>query len=151
MCGCQFCYEDDKTIHDQVIVRGRPNYISFEKLSIINNQKENNVCKIIKNEKSFGTGFLCLIPYPDKLNLLPVLFTCNHVLGTEEIKPGKEIKLLFNDKEIKVIKIDENRKTYISLQNEYDTTIIEIRNNDGFNLNKILEIDYDIYEPFPLD
>ena len=151
MCGCQICYKDEKDIHQQLIINGRPNYISFEKLSIINKQKENNVCKIIKNEKSFGTGFFCLIPCPDKLNLLPALFTCNHVLGLEEIKPGKEIQLLLNDKELKVIKIDENRKTYTSPQNEYDTTIIEIKNNDGFNLNKILEIDYDIYEACPLN
>ena len=82
---------------------------------------------------------------------MPALFICNHVLGLEEIKPGKEIQLLLNAKELKIIKIDENRKTYTSPQNEYDATIIEIKNNDVFNLNKILEIDYDIYEACPLN
>ena len=150
MCGCTICYEDKEDIHTQLIMKGRPRYTSFDDLSIITKQKKNNVFKIKKDEKTFGTGFFCLIPYPDKLNLLPVLFTCNHVLGTEEIKPGKEIQLFFNDKELKIIKIDENRKIYTSPQNEYDTTIIEIKDNDGFNINNILEIDYDIYEDCPL-
>ena len=34
MCGCQICYEDEKDIHNQHILNGRQNYISFEKLSI---------------------------------------------------------------------------------------------------------------------
>ena len=150
MCGCEICSKDEEDINKQLIIKGRSRYISFDELSIINKQKENNVFKIIKDEKTYGTGFFCLIPYPDKLNLLPVLFTCNHVLGAEEIKPGKEIKLLFNDKELKIIKIDKNRKAYTSPQNEYDTTIIEIKDNDGFSLRNILEIDYDIYEDCPL-
>ena len=114
--------------------------------SIIFKQKQNNICKIIKKNNIFGTGFLCLIPYPDKKNTLPVLFTCNNILEYDDINPGKEIKLLFNNNFEKILKIDESRLTYTSDINEYNVTIIEIKKEDGFDINNMLQIDYDIYE-----
>ena len=118
--------------------------VSFQELNIIQEQKE-SVCKIIKDDKSCGTGFLCIIPFPKKLNPLPVRITCYHVLSNEDIQPGKEIKLIFNDKNRKSLFIDNSRRTYSEKQ--YDITIIEIKEeNDGININRILELDYDIYE-----
>ena len=32
--------------------------------------------------------------------------TCNHVINEEELKPGNQIKLIFNDKMEKIITID---------------------------------------------
>ena len=127
-------------------IKGISDYISFEKLSIIERQKEYNVCKITKNNKGIGTGFLCLIPYPDRINLLPALITCNHVLNEDDIKEGKEINLIFNDKINKKLKIEKSRVIYTSDKNEYDTTIIEIKKTDDFYNNNMLEIDYDIYQ-----
>ena len=127
-------------------IPGTPDAISFEGLAVINEQKENNVCKIVKENDVTGTGFLCLIPFPDKLHPLPVLFTCNHVLNGDDIKPGKEIKMIFNDKIEKILKIDDSRMTYTSEENEFDTTIIEIRNEDNFDINNMLEIDNNIYK-----
>ena len=43
-------------------------------------QMNKSICKI-DNENSTGTGFLCLIPFPDSLSLLRVLITCNHVFN----------------------------------------------------------------------
>ena len=119
--------------------------VSFKELKIINDQKENSVFKILKDNKPCGTGFLCIIPFSNKLSPLPVLITCNHVLTNEDIQIGKEIKLIFNDKIIKKILIDKSRRIYTSKDKKYDITIIEIKGSDNFNINKILEIDYDIY------
>jgi len=83
--------------------------ISFREFEIISEQNKNSVCKIYKEDKPIGTGFLCLIPFPTKLTVIPVLITCNHVLKNEDIK-GKEIKLIFNDKNIKTLYIDEKKK-----------------------------------------
>ena len=76
------------------------------------------------------------------MNLLPVLLTCYHVLPLEEIADGKKIELHFNnDKLIKNISIDKTRKIYISNEEEYDITMIEIKKDDGFNFETFLEID----------
>ena len=128
-------------VEDEKVVNVKS--VSFKELKIINDQKENSVCKVIKGNKPCGTGFLCIIPFPNKLKPLPVLFTCNHVLSDEDIKIGKEIKLIFNDKNKKTLLIDESRRIYTSKEN--DITIIEIKESDDFNINKILELDYDIY------
>jgi hypothetical protein len=136
----------DQNIHRERKIPGTPDAISFEGLEIIKEQKENNVCKIVKENGITGSGFLCIIPFPDKLHPLPVLFTCNHVLNDDDIKPGKEIKLIFNDKIEKILKIDDSRMTYTSEEKEFDTTIIEIRNEDNFDINNMLEIDNNIYK-----
>ena len=134
------------SIHREGKIPGTPDSISFEELAIIKEQKENNVCKIVKENGVTGTGFLCIIPFPDKLHPLPVLLTCNHVLKDDDIKPGKEIKLIFNDTIEKILKIDDSRMIYTSQENEFDTTIIEIRNEDNFDINNMLEIDNNIYK-----
>ena len=119
-------------------------YITEDSLKIIISQKEKSICKIFKDNQVIGTGFLCIIPY--KSNYLPVLFTCNHILNNHDIKIGKEIKLLFNDKITKIIKIDENRRTHNSDEEEYDSAIIEIKKEDGFDIDNMLEIDNAIFE-----
>ena len=135
--------EYSKEITNKII----PNDIPFEVLPNIIEQKKNNVCKIIREDGLIGTGFLCKIPYPDSLHLLPVLITCYHILGINEIKIGGKIELKFNDgKMAKNIQINESRKIYISDENEYDTTIIEIKPNDGFKIPNFLEVDNLIYD-----
>ena len=116
------------------------NYLNFNQLKIIEKQKENSVCKIINGNKLFGTGFLALIPYPDRLNPLPVLITCNHVVSGNE----KEIKLIFNDSLERTLKLNNTRKIYTN--NLKDITIIEIKKEDNYNSNNFLEIDYDIFD-----
>ena len=123
MCGCLFNNNEDQ-IHKELIIKGRSKYISFDALSAITKQKEKNVYKIIKDENSSGTGFLCLIPYPDRLNQLPVLITCNHILGKDDIIPGKKIQLIFNDKLLKSLELDESRIIYTSEENEFDTKLM---------------------------
>ena len=131
-------------IIDEGIV-GSVQPVTFKELANINEQNQYYICKILKDDKSYGTGFLCIIPFDNILKPLPVLITCNHVLSSEDIKYGKEIKLIIDDKNIKTLIIDESRKIYTSDKDKYDITMIEIKEGDKFNLNKILQIDYDIY------
>ena len=86
----------DGVIPEEHII-GHPDPLSKEVTLKIIDQMDKNVCKIIK-EKSTGTRFFCIIPFPHKLNLLPVLITCNHVLDSKDLKEGTEIKLEINKK-----------------------------------------------------
>ena len=120
-------------------------------LKKIDKQIEKTLCKIIFNKKGenqfdTATGFLCKIPFPDTYNLKPVLITCNNVLKDKDILPNKKIEYTMNDdKYIRTILIDELRITYTSPEEEYDTTIIEIKNEDGLDIKSFLEVD-DFYE-----
>jgi len=85
-------------------------------------------------------------PFPDTFNLKPVLITCNHALKEKDILPYKKIEFTMNDdKNTRTILIDELRRTYTSPEEEYDTTIIEIKDEDGLDFKSFLEID-DFYE-----
>ena len=92
-----------------------------------------------------STGFFCKIPFPDKSKKLPVLITSYGILKQNEIIHGKSIRLIFYDKKYKIININEERKIYISDESQFNITIIEIINEDGFNIKNMLEIDEGIY------
>ena len=113
------------------------------------NQKEKSICKIIKNGKPIGTGFLCSINGEYKKRT--VLITTNHVLGEEDLKIGKEIKITFNDnnENIKILKIDNSRLIYSSEID--DITILEIIKSDNLQNYNILEIDENIYNNNNID
>ena len=66
---------------------------------------KNSICKI--DDKKKGTGFLCLIPYPNITHLLKVLITCNHVFN--DLKYGNKIKLIFENGAEKELIFDESR------------------------------------------
>ena len=78
-------------------LKNRPKSLSLEQNEYINKQMKYSVCKIECDNNKNGTGFICLIPFPDKLHLIPVLITNNHVLDYSELIPGKFIKISFND------------------------------------------------------
>ena len=84
--------------------------ITMKCTEIILNQMKECICKI-KNKNGNGTGFFCIIP-EKKINLL---ITNNHVINEEIINENDKIIVsLRNDKEMKKITIDENRKIYTS-------------------------------------
>ena len=134
--------ESDKK---EIDLEGHASPISMEQMKYILKQMEKSIYKI-KCEKGTSSGFLCLIPFPSKLNLLPTLIINNHALSEKEIAINQKIQcLLKNDSEFKTIIIDENRKKYTS--EKYDTTIIEINpKGDNIDINSFLEIDEGIYE-----
>ena len=125
----------------QIKVNPYGNELSIDKMKIITNQMEKKVCKIKCRNGSTGTGFFCKIPYPNFYNLLPVLITNNHVLNEEDLKINNIIVLSINNDQFTYkILIDNSRKIYTN-ENLFDITIIEIKENDGINLNYFLELD----------
>ena len=121
--------------------------IQGETLEKINEQMKKSSCKI-ENEKGNGSGFFCLIPFPDKANRLPVLMTNNHVLPKEDIMKDKIINICMNNHKFSIY-IDESRKTYTN--EKYDITIIEINIKDKLDINTFLEIDDSIYKENPYE
>ena len=117
------------------------NGLNVEGLKIVLNQLQQSVIKIINSGK-IGTGFLCSIPFHNKI--LPAIITNNHILNEEDISIGKKINFtLNNDKNCFAILIDENRKVYTNQL--YDITIIEIKNTDGLDISSFLEADQNIF------
>jgi hypothetical protein len=108
---------------------------------------EKSICKInVDKENKVGTGFFCGLPFPDRFNLLPVLITCNHVLGKNSIAQGSKINFtLKNDEISKSIVINNSRRTYTSIEEEKDITIVEINpQEDDINKDSFLDVDEDI-------
>ena len=121
------------------LLSGYSNIISYEKMKKIIQQMERGVCKFnIGNNQ--GTGFFCQIPFPNKNNMLPVFITSNHLINKNLLyKNDTIIKLdIEEENELKILELN-NRMKYTN--EEYDTTIIELKEDDNFNLNYFLELD----------
>ena len=131
------------TYNQEKKIINAPTSMPSKALNLISEQSKNNILKIINQKNEAGTGFFCLIPFPDKLHPLPTLITNNHVLNKTDIDIGKIIKFSSEEKDYQ-IRIDNQRRCYTN-EEEYDTTIIEIKPEDGIKLNKFLEIDEEIF------
>ena len=128
---------------EEQLIKPSPSPLPLKALNLIGEQSKNNILKIINQKEGYGTGFFCLIPFPDKLHPLPTLITNNHVLNESDIEIEKIIKFSSEEKEYQIL-IDNQRKCYTN-KKEYDTTIIEIKPDDGINSNKFLELDEEIF------
>ena len=129
--------EEIKTIQEEEKENEQQSNIQIDKEKI-----KINFCKIHMENGKFGNGFFCKIPFPDELNILPILFTDNHTLDENAIKDGETIQFtLENDNTEKKIEIDSTRKTYTNKNS--DITIIEIKNSD--EINSFLEIDEELF------
>ena len=127
--GSQTISKQNPDLQKEAIFPGKPIYINDQQLKVITHQKDHSICKIMKNDQVVGTGFLCAIQ--GELKTRKTLITAYHVLGEEDLKIGNEIKLSFKDNaKLKIIKIDDKRRIYAS--RAYDTTIIEITDDDNF-------------------
>ena len=100
-------------------------------------QMNTSLCLIECSDKTNGTGFFCLIPFPDKTKQIPVLMTNNHILSKDDITEDKIINFEMNHKKYRIL--IESRKVYTN--ENYDITIIELKKRDGLDYNKFLEID----------
>ena len=110
-----------------------PKPVSLKSSEKIIKQMKNYVCKINLKDGSKGTGFFCKIPFNN--TFLTVLITNNHVIDENILEKEKKISISINGKD-ELIEL-ENRKTYTN--KVYDTTIIEIKNKDGIEIDdKIL-------------
>ena len=114
-----------------------PLSFSYESSRKIIEQMEKNICRIkIGNQQA--SGFFCKIPFPNKDNLLPVFITNNHVIDKDIPNNNDEkISIIIKEEEnIKKVSLN-NRMKYTS--EKFDTTIIEIKNED--NIKNYLELD----------
>ena len=117
-------------------IKFAPIPITLEKIEIISNQMKSCICKIKGGNTIIGTGFFCYIPFRNEK--IPILLTNYDILTNESIKENKRIELsLNNDKQIKIIDIDDKRIIHIC--KKYELIAIQIKNKD--NINDFLELD----------
>ena len=104
-----------------------PIIISFECTKKILEQMRNCICKIRIGNKR-GTGFFCKIPFTNKNNIISVFITNNHAIN----KLNDEISIYIEgeSKERKIF-TNSDRMIYMSDENNYDITIIEIKKEDN--------------------
>ena len=122
---------------NESFLTGYPNPINYKCTKKILDQMEKNICKI-KIEDNQGTGFFCKIPFPDLNNMLTVFITNNHIINQKYLdKEDAKIQLDIKEKSNKININLNNRIKYTN--EEYDITIIEIKEKD--NINNYLELD----------
>ena len=127
-----------------------PDAVPIDILENIIEQSKKTICKIRCKEGGNGTGFFCIIPFPDKLHPLPVLMTNHHIIPKAEIIKGNTINCSINNGKINLeIEFDDYRRVY---SNEiFDITIIEIKKNENLDFESFLEIDDKIFKGNPND
>ena len=143
---------DRKDYIEEKKLKDHPTSLNKKDLKKILKQMEKSICKIKCKDGSFGTGFFCKIPLPDNSNLLPVLITNYHILSEDDVAVDNFINIsLDEDKFESKIYINKTRKTFSDPK--YDTTIIELTNEDNLDISyleiedNILKIDrYDNYK-----
>ena len=133
----------DNDIIKEINIKSFPQPVTINGTEIILNQMKKSICKIYLKGGGKGSGFFCNISYGN--DKIKTLITNYHVIDQNYIEKYKEIQFSFNNKKIENnLIIDNNRKTYFS--EEYDTTIIEIKNEDQIINNQYLELDNDIFK-----
>ena len=118
-------------------------FINDKEKEIIEKQVINNICKIYINGHEKGIGFLCIIPYPDKLHRLPVIFIYSENLRKNDIMKEKEIKLSFQNRNEILFLSGIERKIFDFNNN---IIVIELKKNDNLDFNECLEINDSKYE-----
>ena len=113
----------------ETILKEYPNLISYECSKKIIEQMEKCICKIKIGEEQ-STGFFCKIPFPNKENMLKVLITNNHIINDEKISID-----IYEELNTKYLNLNDRIKY---TNEEYDTTIIEIKDND--DIKNFLEL-----------
>jgi len=112
-----------------------PGIVSLESTEIIIKQMKKNIIKIHLDDGTKATGFFCKIPFNNNKEI-KVLITNNHVT---KLKEDKLTITINNDSEIKEIELKDRIKY---TNEEYDITIIEIKEKD--NIENFLELDENI-------
>ena len=102
-------------------------------MRIFLDKSEKSICEI-KKDNGYGTGFFCILRYPDKYNKIYCLITNYHVIDNDMLKYKEYLEIKMNNKEIK---INLNRKRKIWRNEGIDYTCIEILKEDNIieNIN----------------
>ena len=127
----------------EVHIKERPESIPVEDLKIISEQSKKCICKINNLEGFDIPGFFCLIPFPDNKCKFPVLIIYSKNFNFERENIILELNL-DNDKLAVEIKIDKSRKVYKDKIN--NIIFIEIKPEDGFDIDSFFEIDIQIFQ-----
>ena len=114
--------------------------VSIEGTKTILYQLMNCICKI-KINGEFGTGFFCKIPFKNETK--KVFMTNYHVLNDKNLEGNEKINLLLND-EKKVLKLNLGIERNIYFSEEYDVTLIEIKEED--EIKDFLELDNNLFQ-----
>jgi len=102
-------------------------------------QFNNKICEIKKGDIT-GLGFFCKIDSPNSKDFTPVLITSYDLIGYSEILT-KKIEFTLNNKKYN-LNLDDSRKYYSDEEN-YNTTIIEIKKEDKLDIDSFFEIEMD--------
>ena len=79
------------------------------------NQNNKCICKIKCNNGKFINGFLCVIPFINMHNIMPVLIINSDILSNIELNENKKLYFtLGNETKKYEIIIGPSRKTFIS-------------------------------------
>lgn len=128
-------------MHLEKKINNSPEPVSISGTKTILNQLINSICKI-KIQATNGTGFFCRIPSNNN-NPIDYLMTNYHVIDKTYYNLNKEINLFLNDeKQLISLNTGIKRKTYFN--EEFDLTLIEIKEND--NINNFIELDENIFK-----
>ena len=120
------------------------NPISFEQTKKILEQMGNYICKIIIDNDTKGTGFLCKIPLHGDNKLTPVLITNNNVINDNILARKKDITIKsFCTSSIKQKTLNLSNRTAYN-NKKLGISIIEIVNKDGFKNINMFELDEDM-------
>lgn len=114
--------------------------LDCDSITKIREQKKQCICKMIGDNENYGTGFLCKI-YLDNLMKKVLITHISLQFKNQEI----DLKNSFN-KNISGIKC-EDRLIFKDAQNQI--AFIEIKENDGIDDVRFLEIDLNIYDSNP--
>ena len=107
--------------------------LSAKNMGKISDKSKKSICEI-KCDDGYGTGFFCILRYPDKNNKIYCLINNYHVIDNDMINYKEYIEIIMDNKEIR-INLNNKRKIW---RNEFiDFTCIEIKMED----NIIEEID----------
>ena len=100
-------------------------------------QMSSCICKIKASNEESGTGFFC------KVNSMNFLMTCYHIMDEKYLKENKELNLSLNN-EKELIKIDLGIKRVIYCKIEYNSTFIELKEED--KIKNYLELDDNLFK-----
>jgi len=122
------------------MIKDYPEPVGIKQTQIILDQMIHCIGKLKINSTN-GTCFFCKVPF-GKFDI-KVLMTNYHVLKEKDYNWSTELNILLNDdKEAKVIKLEEDRRTYFN--EKYDIALIELLETD--NINHYLELDDNLFK-----
>ena len=122
---------------EESLLIDHPKQISHKNIKRILWEIENCICKVLFKEDQ-STGFFTQISIPKKNKIVPVLILSSHSHNYK--LDGNETFSLIIESENNIKKINLKGRKYYTNE-KYDTTIIELNEND--NINHFLELDND--------